>query len=168
MSPTFIKLNHGWNAEPNAPAPVVSIGESSVVLRFDLNHFVFKDVSVDDAGCLAFTGCSRYRLGPTNDDGWWLGQCRYSGIAPSWGDFYEISGDDPLLDQPDDWRVVRPDVESSRHFLFYLRDHTFECMAHEWSYAVERNFGEVRGAIHDALSDPASPASRSMRVPRLS
>jgi hypothetical protein len=57
----------------------------------------------------------RYRLGNTNDEGWYRGQCRFSKLAPAWGEFYEVEGD-PLMDKaPDDWvqlsapRKDRPD-----------------------------------------------------------
>ena len=63
-----------------------------------------------------------------------MGQCRYAGKAPAWGEFYEILGDDPARDSPDDWRVVGPDRPTLRHFLFYLRDETFECMANDWRF----------------------------------
>jgi len=76
----------------------------------------------------------QYRLGPTNDEGWYLGQCRYSGSAPSWGEFYELNGDDPLLDRPSDWIKTNSSPSSNRHFLFYFRDGTFECIAADWSY----------------------------------
>jgi hypothetical protein len=33
---------------------------------------------------LTFTGARQWRLGPTNDEGWYRGQCRYVGIAPKW------------------------------------------------------------------------------------
>ncbi|MBU3972721.1 MAG: hypothetical protein KKE42_02845, partial [Alphaproteobacteria bacterium] len=83
---------------------------------------------------LTFAGCTRWRLGLTNDHGWFGGQCRYSGIAPAWGEFYEIVDDDPVRDAPDDWRVEGSDKPSGRHFLFYLRDETFECMADDWRF----------------------------------
>lgn len=73
-----------------------------------------------------------WRLGPANDEGWDMGQCRYSKIAPRWGEFYELLGDDDLQPQPSDW-IMLPGV-GNRHFLFYLRDHTFECMAGEWKF----------------------------------
>jgi hypothetical protein len=78
---------------------------------------------------LIFEGCWRYRLGRTNDEGWYLGQCRFSRLAPEWGEFYEVSGD--LLDASvKDWvRLSAPPSDPTRHFLFYLRDSTFECDA---------------------------------------
>jgi hypothetical protein len=70
----FVKLNDGWNAEPNAPAPAVARSGNDVVLEFRLNPFQFKQFSKGDRGCLVFRNCWRYRLGGTNDEGWYLGQ----------------------------------------------------------------------------------------------
>ena len=83
--PSFIKLNEGWNAEPNAPYPSVKVVDTDVLLQFLLNPFRFTQFDPEDRGTLRFSTCSRYRLGATNDEGWYLGQCRYSSIAPAWG-----------------------------------------------------------------------------------
>jgi hypothetical protein len=129
MDTRFIKLNNGWNAEPNSPAPVVSRSGDDVFLEFDLNAFRYKH-SQGDRGRLVFRRCWRYRLGSTNDEGWYLGQCRFSKIAPSWGDFYEVDGDLKLESAPNDWMVIGPERHiPAKHFLFYLRDQTFECDA---------------------------------------
>ncbi|MEO6840868.1 MAG: hypothetical protein ABI192_08885 [Bradyrhizobium sp.] len=145
--PGFIKLNEGWNAEPNAPHPAVKVSAADVLLEFSLNPFRFPEFDVDDRGTLRFSACSRYRLGGTNDEGWYRDQCRYSKNAPAWGEFYEISGADARLNEPKDWQMINEDSNSSRHFLFYLRDETFECIAADWRFepqptnALFRHFG---------------------------
>jgi hypothetical protein len=131
-APTFTRLNDGWNAEPNAPHPKVAVIGTDVLLEFFINPFRFRQFDEEDSGIIRFFGCARYRLGGTNDEGWYRGQCRYSKVAPAWGEFYEISGPDPLLDKIDGWRIIDQESNGSRHFLFYLRDHTFECIAERW------------------------------------
>ena len=133
-NPTFRRLNEGWNAEPNAPHPQVLVSGSDILVEFFLSPFQFQQFDPEDRGILRFVDCSRYRLGGTNDEGWYLGQCRYSKIAPAWGEFYEISGTDSHLDQPDDWKTVSETSSASRHFLFYFRDETFECIASSWEF----------------------------------
>src|SRR5262252_4184855 len=93
MSTFFIKLNDNWNAEPNAPTPSVSRSGNDVFLEFRLNPCPFNQFSQGDRGGLVFRNCWRYRLGKTNDEGWYLGQCRFSKVAPAWGEFYEVQGD---------------------------------------------------------------------------
>lgn len=131
---SFRKLNEGWNAEPNAPWPRAAISGQDVLLRFLLNPFRFTSFAEEDEGILRFKNCAQYRLGATNDEGWSRAQCRYSELAPSWGEFYEIAGPDPHLMQPTDWKMARGAPTSSRHFLFYFRDETFECIAAEWTF----------------------------------
>jgi hypothetical protein len=132
MSPstTFVKLNEGWNAEPNAPDARVTVEDHDVLLDFRLNPWQFPRFHEEQRGRIRFTNAWRYRLGSTNDEGWYRGQCRFSGVAPAWGEFYEVAGDLRLKECPDDWQpVANPMGLPRRHFLFYLRDETFECDA---------------------------------------
>lgn len=131
-SPTFNQLNHGWNAEPNAPDPVVEVQGTTARLSFFLNPYQYQ-AGADEVAELTFTGTAKWRLGPTNDEGWHRGQCRYSGVAPRWGHLYEILGEDAVRSAPLDWQSVPSGGSNGRHFLFYLRDETFECMADEWT-----------------------------------
>jgi hypothetical protein len=130
--PQFTRLNQGWNAEPNAPEPTAHADGTDVVLRFYVNHFIYPGFREDDLGILRFIDCERYRLGDTNDEGWYKGRCRYSGVAPEWGEFYELSGDDPACLAPTDWILIPGNRANKRHFLFYFRDETFECLASAW------------------------------------
>ncbi len=129
MVTQFRKLNGEWNAEPNAPEPTVHVVGNDVILEFFANALRFARFSVDQRLQLRFSNVRRYRLGLTNDEGWYMGQCRFSGMAPAWGAFYEVTGDLRLGLAPQDWREVAGEVATGRHFLFYLRDETFECEA---------------------------------------
>jgi hypothetical protein len=130
MKPHFLQLNLGWNAEPNAPDPQVEVLGQDIVLRFYVNPFQFEEFEEDDVGFLRFSNCVRFRLGSTNDEGWYGGQCRFSKIAPAWGEFYEIAGDDMSTIGPTDWHAVSTKSTGGlHHFLFYFRDNTFECVA---------------------------------------
>ena len=131
----FLLLNDGWNAEPNAPTPEVTVDGDTVRLEFTANGLQFPDFAQYERISLLFRKARRYRLGPTNDEGWLLGQCRFSRLAPAWGEFYEVRGDLKLDHCPDDWHVVSdaPGPEA-KHFLFYLRDETFECAADSWEF----------------------------------
>jgi hypothetical protein len=130
MKPDFVPLNLGWNAEPNAPDPHVEVAGEDILLRFFVNPFQFEEFAEDEIGFLRFVNCARYRLGPTNDEGWYRGQCRFSKIAPKWGEFYEILGNDITTNGPTDWRAVSmQNTGQLHHFLFYFRDNTFECVA---------------------------------------
>jgi hypothetical protein len=105
MKATFHKLNEGWNADPNVPSLAIEIRGDDIVLKFLVNPFRFTEFEKDEIGVLSFVRCERYRLGPPNDEGWYLGQCKFSKLAPQWGDFYLVQGDGALLDAPEDWKT---------------------------------------------------------------
>ena|SRR5262249_22551218 len=138
MNTSFTKLNHRWNAHPNVPEPSVEVVGQDLSMKFLMNAYQFTRFKEGDVGVLRFSNCWRYRLGGTNDEGWYRGQCRFSGIAPAWGAFYEVKGDLRIESDPEayEWVTLRSPSLKSRHFLFYLRDETFECDAESWSLAV--------------------------------
>ena len=139
---SFLKLNEGWNAEPNAPDPRVHIDGTDVVLEFDLNPYRFPEFAVEQRASLRFAAAWRYRLGSTNDEGWYRGQCRFSGLAPAWGEFYEVTGDLLLNAASLNWEHVAQNPDGAmRHFLFYLRDSTFECDAR--GYSLDLNAAQL-------------------------
>jgi hypothetical protein len=125
----FHQINEGWNAEPNAPNPSVEVRGEDLVLTFRVNPYQFRDFEQGEAGVLRFVQCERYRLGSPDDVGWYRGRCRFSSLAPKWGEFYRVEGDAALLGSPGDWKSVRPLSGDGRHYLFYFRDETFECVA---------------------------------------
>jgi hypothetical protein len=132
----FKKLNVDWNAEPNAPTPQIMLWDRDVILSFYLNALIYPRFKEGDIGQLRFRNCWRYRLGPVNDEGWFRGQCRFSKIAPGWGEFYEVSGDLLLEQCPSDWKEVSLKDNLQKHFLFYLRDSQFESDAESWTFSV--------------------------------
>ena len=137
MPTTFIHLNTNWNAEPNAPDPKVYIEKNKLILEFYVNPWAYEGFEEEDRAVLEFFECKRYRIGATNDEGWYQGQCRFSKTAPKWGEFYELQGDLKLDKCPEDWVEVGLG-EGNRHFLFYLRDETFECDADDFVFKGTR------------------------------
>ncbi|WP_457936530.1 hypothetical protein [Mesorhizobium sp. 10J20-29] len=135
----FTQQNLGWNAEPNIATPQLTVDGGDLLLAFPLNHFVFKIFGRGDFGILRFVNCSSFRTDGTNDDTWFSGTCRYSRLAPAWGEFYEISGPDPSLAKIEGWIGIEGS-SGDRHFLFYLRDNLFECFAEQWRFeAIPQN-----------------------------
>ncbi len=172
MATRFEKLNHGWNAEPNAPDARVLVEGGDVILGFHLNHQQFPRYAEEQRARVRFTDAWRYRLGPTNDEGWHRGQCRFSGVAPAWGEFYEVTGDLLLERAPNDWIQSRAAPEGAlRHFLFYLRDGTFECDARAFvvdlgsrpikvTLVMDASFGESLAELDQPLWVCDSPINR--------
>ena len=131
-APRFVTLDVGWAAEPNAPEPHVKVAESALTLSFFLDPLVH-EAAPNEVGAIAFAGCSRFRWDDTNDHDWYAGTGRYSRSAPQWGRFYELIGDDPERDAVA-WHKLDAGGTGERHFLFYFRDETFECLAERWMF----------------------------------
>jgi len=128
----FVHLNLNWNAEPNAPSPALIIVGNDAELSFLLDDYPSE---AERRAIVRFINCSRWRWDPTNDHGWFDGNGRFSQQAPKWGEFYEIIGDD-VAGRELDWEIIAPDAPGTRHFLFYFRDETIECIAMDWSISV--------------------------------
>jgi hypothetical protein len=137
MKTTFIHLNKNWNAEPNTPAEKIDTKENVLILNFKVNPWTYQGFNNNDTAELRFYGVSRYRLGDTNDEGWYAGQCRFSKLAPKWGEFYEVEGDLLLEKGPADWKDLNFG-KGQKHFLFYLKDSTFECDADSFEFIGNR------------------------------
>lgn len=131
----FLQLNDGWNAEPNAPEVDIIIQDSKVIVSFYMNAFIFEKFDEDDKGILTFHDCIQYRYGSPNDEGFYcFRQSRYKDYGVKWGEFYEV--------KDSDWKTNFPDAiltnnhfDSSKefkHFLFYFKDGTFECVASDY------------------------------------
>ena len=131
MNIEFIKLNENWNAEPNAPDEHITVVGNDVILEFTVNSQAYSHFAEDERLQLIFQSCSKFRLGTTNDEGWHMGKCRFVKLAPYWGDFYKVTGDLTKIPQPSDWQLVNKH-DSTSHYLFYLRDNTFECVAENY------------------------------------
>ena len=71
-STTFRKVNTDWNAEPNVPLPEVRIEGGDLILSFRPNPWGFPEYEKVKLVELTFSDCTRYRLGLTNDEGWYL------------------------------------------------------------------------------------------------
>ena len=133
MSTEFTQLNHGWNADPNVPRESIQVVGHDLALEFFANPYQFKEFKRGQKLRIRFSNATQFRLGRPNDEGWYMGQCRFSKLAPSWGEFYEVSGDLRLDVVRDERTPVQAPTGRTKHFLFYLRESTFECDAESWS-----------------------------------
>jgi len=136
MSTVFKQLNTDWNAQPDSSNTRVTVNDNEVVLAFYMNAFQFPEFREDDIGYLRFSNPWRYRVGTVSAEDFYRGTCRFSRLAPAWGEFYEVSGDLLLKKCPDDWTEVGPRTETQKHFLFYFRDEEIEIDAESWMLQV--------------------------------
>lgn len=131
----FTQLNTDWNAEPNAPNLRVAQYDTSLVARFRPNQFFYPEFKHVSLISVRFQSCERYRITSVNDHCWYDGQCRFSGFAPEWGEFYEISGN--TRDDLDETPWITMNGLGTRHFHFYFRDEALEVKALDWSMQTE-------------------------------
>ncbi len=136
MSTAFKQLNTDWNAQPNFSSTRITVNDHEVVLAFYMNAFQFPEFREDDIGYLRFSNAWRYRVGTVSDEIFFRGGCRFSKLAPAWGEFYEVSGDLLLKKCPNDWVVVGKPSAAQKHYLFYFRDEEFEIDAESWLLQV--------------------------------
>ncbi|MEC8042177.1 MAG: hypothetical protein VX181_15990 [Pseudomonadota bacterium] len=129
--PTFTRLNKDWNAHPNDVALKLEQNGETLLAHMRPNPYVYREYEDVPTITVYFKGCERYRVTPVNDHGWYDGQCRFSGLAPSWGEFYEISGNTRDDMEPTPWIML--EGSGTRHFHFYLRDEALEVKALDWS-----------------------------------
>lgn len=129
--PVFHHLNTGWNADPNAPDPRIELEDRDLLVTFAPNRYQFRRYEGLEEITLQFRDCSRYRITPINDHGWYGRQCRFSSLAPAWGEFYEITGYTRDALEPTPWAEAAG--KGDRHFHFYFRDETLEVKAGDWN-----------------------------------
>lgn len=134
--PTFTRLSTNWNAHPNDPNLRIETDGSMLVTHMRPNPYVYRAYTDIPAISLRFTDCASYRVTAVNDEGWYAGQCRFSGLAPSWGEFYEVTGDAKDEMDPTPWMPMTG--SGARHFHFYFKDETLEVKAQDWTMAPVR------------------------------
>jgi hypothetical protein len=134
---TFEQLNIGWNADPNAPETTISISGDTVTLDFYLNYFLYEEFKEDDKGQLTFYNCHKYYFGGPNDEGCYMGQHRYKDDDLPFGEFYLLKTD-WQHDFPANAKVLNADTNSKdlKHFIFFLKEHAFECVATEYKFKL--------------------------------
>ncbi|MET4108161.1 hypothetical protein [Hymenobacter sp. UYP22] len=131
----YQQLNHNWNADPNAPEPRLTVTGQTVQLEFYLNAFQFEHFQEGDKACLTFWNCHKYSFNGLNDEGYYRGQHRYNYQQLPWGEFYELLTD-WQVDFSEESMIIGPvsDVAQLHHYVFFLRDNTFECVAESWDF----------------------------------
>lgn len=132
----FVKISDNWNADPVSPEVNLQIVEEDLVMDVFLNYFAFDNYSKGDKAKIVFINCSKYSLNTNNDEGYYLGQYRTNPSELPWGEFYEIKGGlnssfpEPVVE-------LSNDLNNKRHFIFFFKDETFECLAND--YKIEFN-----------------------------
>ena len=139
MNIEFEQLNIDWNAEPNAPEVTVSVLGKNVEVRFFLNNLQCENFDEQNIARLVFHDCLQYRYGSPNDEGFYIfNQSRFKNLGVKWGEFYLVHNSDWEKVFPDRVHVSDQSLDGLKHFLFYFKDGTFECIAKDYELLIER------------------------------
>ena len=130
----LIQLSNNWNAHPVSPEVNLQIVGKNLIMEIYLNHYMFDSFVEGDKARITFENSSKYSLNSCDDEGYYYGQYRINWKQLEWGEFYEIiSGLERKLPKP--IAQLSDDSDNKRHFLFFFKDETFECLAD--NYKVE-------------------------------
>lgn len=134
----YKKLNIDWNADPNDPDPKVTVKSQSIELKFYLNYFIYNQFKEGEKGKLIFKRPLTYRLGSPGDEGYYMGEFRYSNSQLPWGEFYILKDSDWKNELPDDKIKVSNIIPTLayKHYIFFLRDNTFECISTGYKFEI--------------------------------
>ena len=128
--PTFTRLNDDWNAHPTDVGLKLEKNRDELVARMKPNPYTYRQYEKVPEIAVSFINCSNYRVTSVNDEDWHAGQCRFRGLAPEWGEFYEISGN--TRDNMNSTPWIKMEGVGVKHFHFYLKDKTLEIKAQDW------------------------------------
>lgn len=129
----FEHLNLDWNAEPNDPSEKINIEGNDLILEFTVNPWAYEGFKEEERCKVTFRNCTKYRVGNINDEAWYRKQCRFSNLAPSWGEFFLVKGEVDEFNDPNNWNEVGDNGKN--HYLFYLRDNEIEVKAENYEFA---------------------------------
>lgn len=150
----YIRLTTNWNADPVLPEIELKIDSTDLIMCIRLNHYVFENFKKGDKAKIRFKNCSLYSLNTCNDEGYFYGQYRTNPNELPWGEFYEIkSGLDRNMPNP----IVKitNDNSDKKHFIFFFKDETFECLAskYELEFYNEKKNELVHNKIYKIFLD---------------
>ena len=127
----YIQITTNWNADPVLPKIELTIDRTDLIMDIYLNHYVFDNFKKGDKVKIRFKDCTLYSLNTCNDEGYYYGQYRTNPNELPWGEFYEIiCGLDRNMPNP----IVEivNDNSNKKHFIFFFKDETFECLASDY------------------------------------
>lgn len=127
----YVQITKDWNAHSVSPEIELQPINSNLLMTLFLNAYVFEGFEEGDKANILFKNCSKYSLNICNDEGYYYGQYRTYPSELPWGEFYEIrSGLDREFPEP----IINLTTDNSnkRHFIFFFKDETFECLADDY------------------------------------
>lgn len=133
-----LQITTDWNADPVSPEIELKIDGIDLIMEIYLNHYQFNQFNEGDKVKIRFKDCAKYSLNTCNDEGYNYGQYRIKPTELVWGEFYEIkNGLDRNMPHP--VVKIQNDNQERKHFLFFFKDETFECLASDFELLFINN-----------------------------
>ncbi len=138
MTNTLLTID--WNADPNSPEVTLTVENTTVILVFYINYFLYERFQEGDKARLTFLNCQKFSFNTMNDEGYFLGQYRYKHNELPWGEFYKIETN-WKVDFPTKHTILmgNPNHKNQSHFIFFFKDNTFECVSEEYHLEFYRD-----------------------------
>jgi len=127
----YIKITKDWNADPVSPEVQLKVDGIDLIMDIYLNHFQFDKYQEGDKVKIRFKNCAEYSLDTCNDEGFYYGQYRIKPTELEWGEFYEIKNG-LVRKLPEPINIIQNDNLDRKHFIFFFKDETFECLASDY------------------------------------
>jgi len=130
------KLNKNWSAEPSVLLETIKLTDDGIEVNFLLNSLPYEYIEEGEKGKLEFYDVYAYRKAASNSEEITKRQIPFKADLIPLGDFYELLDSKWKTDFSEDKIIVDESKKTSklRHFLFFLKDSTFECLASDYSY----------------------------------
>ncbi|EPR71293.1 hypothetical protein [Cyclobacterium qasimii] len=157
----YFQITSDWNADPVSPEVQLEINGDHLIMEILVNHLVFDDFEEGDKAKIIFQYCSIYSLNHCNDEGYYYGQYRTNPNELPWGEFYEIKRG---LDRkfPDPITIVNKETEGKRHYVFFFKDETFECLADDFALELLDKQGNRKRLNYSYKLRPAYNSSEQL------
>ncbi|WP_124981482.1 hypothetical protein [Nonlabens xiamenensis] len=157
----YFKITSDWNADPVSPDVQLEIDEDNLTIEIFVNHLLFDHFEEGDKAKITFQNCSMYSLNHCNDEGYYTGQYRTNPKELPWGEFYEIkSGLNRNFPEP--VTIVNKELEGKRHYIFFFKDETFECLANDFKLELLDKKGNRKRLNYSYKLRPAYNSSEQL------
>lgn len=154
MNIIFKKINKLYESDPNIAKPKIEVSGSKVSLFFPLNYFVF-NFKEGEYGKIIFHDCLMFRVGDPNDEGLLMLSQQEVINDSVWSlenfpeievnSFFEIENSDwsSILKHKgfinSDVNIESIDRSKYKHFVFFMKDGTFECVCSNFEEEIPIN-----------------------------
>lgn len=139
------KLNKNWSAEPSIPLESIIRTDDGIEVNFLLNSLPYEYIEEGEKGKLEFYDVYAYRKRASNVEEISKRKIPLKVDQIPYGDFYELTDSKWKTDFPEDKIIVDESKKTSKlkHFLFFLNDSTFECLASDYSYTYKIEIDDI-------------------------